>query len=385
MSRPQEGRSRAASAVLAVWSLVAVPLLAVFMALVVGAVVIVLSSTLVLKNPFDPMLPITAYAALAQGGLGSYDAFISTLVLTTPLLLAGLGVGIGFKAGLFNIGAQGQFLMGAVGSVAVAVTFAHSPAVIAITAALLGGMIVGAAWGFVPGLLKATSGAHEVVTTIMMNYIALALLAWIVIGPLRQAGSVSPSTPDVGAAALPILLDRSGHIGIFIAFAAVPIAWFLLYRTTRGFEIRAVGANPEAARYAGVKPRRLIVLTMSIAGLLAGLAGACTILGVTHQMNTTFSTTVGFDSITVALLGRSNPIGIMLAALLFGAMRAGAGPMQINAGVPVELVDFIQALILLFLIANVVLRRLLRLRGVSGAEQTGFETITRSYGRETTV
>jgi simple sugar transport system permease protein len=365
------------------WSLVAVPLLAVFMALVVGAVVIVLSSTLVLKNPFDPMLPITAYAALAQGGLGNYDALVSTLVLTTPLLLAGLGVGIGFKAGLFNIGAQGQFLMGAISSVAVGVQVAHSPAVVAIPAALLGGMVAGALWGLVPGLLKAISGAHEVVTTIMMNYIALALLAWIVIGPLRQPGSVSPATPTVGAAALPIFLDRSGHIGILIALAAVPIAWFLLYRTTRGFEIRAVGANPDAARYAGVKPRRLIVLTMSIAGMLAGLAGATTILGVTHQMNTTFSTSVGFDSITVALLGRSNPFGVMLAALLFGAMRAGAGPMQINAGIPVELVDFLQALILLFLIANVVLRRLLRLRGVSGAEQTGFETITRSYGEAT--
>jgi simple sugar transport system permease protein len=385
MSQPTKARSRIASIGRSVWSLIAVPLLAVLMALVVGAAVIVLSSTLVLKNPFDPMLPITAYVALAQGGLGNYDALVTTLVLTTPLLLAGLGVGIGFKAGLFNIGAQGQFLMGAIGSVAVAVAFSHSPAVIAIPFALLGGMIAGAFWGFVPGLLKATSGAHEVVTTIMMNYIALALLSWIVIGPLRQAGSVSPSTPSVGAAALPIFLDRSGHIGILIALAAVPIAWFLLYRTTRGFEIRAVGANPDAARYAGVRPRRLIVMTMSIAGMLAGLAGATTILGVTHQMNTTFSTSVGFDSITVALLGRSNPVGVMLAALLFGAMRAGAGPMQINAGVPVELVDFIQALILLFLIANVVLRRLLRLRGVSGAEQTGFETITRSYGRETTV
>jgi simple sugar transport system permease protein len=384
MSRPNEGRSRIAAVILSVWSLIAVPLIAVLMALIVGALVIVLSSVLVLKNPFDPTLPLTAYGALAQGAVGSYDSFVSTLVLTTPLLLAGLGVGIGFRAGLFNIGAQGQFLMGAVGSVAVAVWFAHTPAVIAIIAALLGGMIAGAAWGFVPGLLKATSGAHEVVTTIMMNYIALALLAWIVIGPLRQPGSVSPATPSVGVAALPIVLDRSGHIGIFIAFLAVPIAWFLLFRTTRGFEIRAVGANPDAARYAGVKPRRLIVLTMSIAGMLAGLAGASTILGVTHQMNTTFSTSVGFDSITVALLGRSNPIGIMVSALLFGAMRAGAGPMQINAGIPVELVDFIQALILLFLIANVALRRLLRLRGVSGAEQTGFETITRSYGGEVT-
>src|SRR2546427_12009944 len=231
MSRRNEGRSRFASVIRSVWSLIAVPVLAILLALVVGAVVMVLSSVLLLKNPFDPMLPITAYAALAQGGLGSYDALVSTLVQTTPLLLAGLGVGIGFRAGLFNIGAQGQFLMGAVGSVAVAVQLADSPAVIAIPAALLGGIIVGAAWGFVPGLLKATSGAHEVVTTIMMNYIALAILAWLVIGPLRQPGSVSPTTPTVGAAALPIVLDRAGHIGIFIALAAVPIAWFLLFRT----------------------------------------------------------------------------------------------------------------------------------------------------------
>jgi ABC-type uncharacterized transport system permease subunit len=384
MSRPSI-RSRAGAAILYLWSITAVPLVSFLLALVAGAVVIVLSSVLVLKNPFDPTLPLTAYAALAQGGLGSYDSLVSTLVLTTPLLLAGLGVGIGFRAGLFNIGAQGQFLMGAIASVAVAIPFANSPAVVAIPAALLGGMIAGAAWGFVPGLLKATSGAHEVVTTIMMNYVALAVLSWLVIGPLRQAGSISPTTPSVGAAALPILLDRSGHIGIFIAFAAVPIAWFLLFRTTRGFEIRAVGANPDAARYAGIKPRRMIVLTMSIAGSLAGLAGACVVLGTTHAMNTTFSTSVGFDSITVALLGRSNPIGVMAAALLFGAMRAGAGPMQISAGVPVELVDFIQALILLFLIANVLLRRLLRLGGVKGSEQTGFETITRSYGRETVV
>jgi general nucleoside transport system permease protein len=383
MSTPDAKRSSIVKTILNLWALTAVPLVSFLLALVVGAVVIVLSSVLVLKNPFDPMLPITAYSALAQGALGSYDAVVSTLVLTTPLLLAGLGVAIGFRAGLFNIGAQGQFLMGAIASVAVAIQFSHSPAVVAIPAALLGGMIAGAAWGFVPGLLKATSGAHEVVTTIMMNYVALAALSWLVIGPLRQAGSVSPTTPSVGAAALPILLDRSGHIGIFIALAAVPIAWFLLFRTTRGFEIRAVGANPDAARYAGIKPRQMIVLTMSIAGSLAGLAGACVILGTTHAMNTTFSTSVGFDSITVALLGRSNPIGVLAAALLFGAMRAGAGPMQISAGVPVELVDFIQALILLFLISNVLLRRLLRLTGVRGAEQSGFETITRSYGRET--
>ena len=365
-----------------VWRLVAVPLVSFFLALLVGAIVIILSSTVILKNPFDPTLPLTAYAALAQGAVGDFNSIVTTLVLTAPLIFAGLGVGIGFRDGLFNIGGQGQFLMGAVGAVAVASNMQSSPPVIAIPAALVGGALAGALWGFVPGLLKATSGAHEVVTTIMMNYIGLASLAWIVKGPLKVVGSNPPTTPDVGPAALPVLFGRAGHLGILLAFIAVPIAWYLLFRTTRGFEIRAVGTNPEAARYAGVNPRLLIVLTMSLAGMLAGLAGAITILGISHRMNTTFQTKVGFDAITVALLGRSNPIGIMFAALLFGALRAGASPMQINAGIPVELVDFIQALILLFLIANVVLRRLLRLRGVAGAEQADFHTITRSYVRE---
>lgn len=385
MSQAAAQRPRILSAARYVWSLIAVPLLSFVLALLVGAVIIVVSSTLVLKNPFDPTLPLTAYAALAQGALGSYDSLVTTLVQTTPLLLAGMGVGIGFRAGLFNIGAQGQFLMGALGSVATAALMPSAPSIVAIPAALAGGMLVGAAWGFVPGLLKAISGAHEVVTTIMMNYIALASMAWIVSGPLKQAGSNPPTTPSVMSAALPILFGRAGHLGILIAFLAVPIAWFLLFRTTRGFEIRAVGVNPDAARYAGVKPRRLVVLTMCIAGMLAGLAGACTVLGITHRMNTTFNTTVGFDAITVALLGRSNPVGIMFAALLFGAMHAGAPPMQINAGIPVELVQVIQALILLFLVANTVLRRLLRLRGVAGVETTDFQTITSSYSREAVV
>lgn len=385
MSQAAAQRSRVVSAARYLWTLVAVPLLSFVLALFVGAVIIVLSSTVVLKNPFDPTLPLTAYVALAQGALGSYDSFVTTLVQTTPLLLAGLGVGIGFRAGLFNIGAQGQFLMGAIGSIATAALMPSAPSIVAIPAALAGGMLVGAAWGFVPGFLKATSGAHEVVTTIMMNYIALASMAWIVNGPLKQAGSNPPTTPSVTSAALPILFGRAGHLGILIAFLAVPIAWFLLFRTTRGFEIRAVGVNPDAARYAGVKPRRLVVLTMCIAGMLAGLAGAITVLGITHRMNTTFNTTVGFDAITVALLGRSNPIGIMFAALLFGAMHAGAPPMQINAGIPVELVQVIQALILLFLVANTVLRRLLRLRGVAGVEHSDFQTITSSYSREAVV
>ncbi len=372
--RSLSGRIRAA------WGIVALPLLSILLALIVGALVMILSAPIAGK-PVDLGLPLTAYGALFQGSVGNFDAIIGTLRTTAPLLLAGLGIGLGFKAGLFNIGAQGQFLIGGIASIAFAQLVHDMDPLIAIPFALLGGILGGALWAFIPGVLKATRGAHEVVTTIMMNYIALSTLSYLASGPLKLPLSPQPVTAGVGNAALPILLGRDGHLGILIAFLVVPLVWFLLYRTTRGFEIRAVGANPDAARYAGMKPRRLIILTMSIAGGLAGLAGAGNILGVNHQMSASFSTTVGFDAITVALLGRSNPVGIVFASLLLGAMRAGAPLMQIEAGVPVELVDVVQAIILLFLVANAVLRRFFRLRGVSANLGTT-ETMTATYGSE---
>ena len=364
-----------------IWSAIALPAVSIGLALIVGAVVILLSQ-LVVDEPFDPFLPLTAYAALVKGSVGSVDAIVSTLVTTTPLILGGLAVGLAFKAGLFNIGAQGQFLLGALGAVTIGVALNEAPPVVAVPAALLAGMIAGALWGFIPGALKALSGAHEVVTTIMLNFIAVGVIAWAVSGPLDQAGSPSPITAAVGNAALPILIGRNGHAGILLAAAAVAIIWWLLFRTTRGFEIRTVGANPDAARYAGMRPRFITVLSMSIAGSLAGLAGAVVVLGVTHHMTASFGTTVGFDSIAVALLGASNPIGIVFSALLFGAMRTGAQLMQIEALIPRELVDVLQATILLFLIATPLVTRILGRRGAkTGLDEA--QTITRSYAGET--
>jgi ABC-type uncharacterized transport system permease subunit len=361
------------------WSLVALPLISIVLALLVGAVVIIASQLVLPGRPFDLFLPLTAYAALLQGAVGSFDGIVDTAVSTTPLVLGGLSVALAFKAGLFNIGAQGQFLLGALGSVAMGVTVAASPSLVAIPLALIAGMLAGALWGFIPGLLKAVSGAHEVVVTIMLNYIAIAVVAGVVGGPLRQQGRPEAITPDVGNAALPLLIGNSGHAGILLALVAVGLVAWLLFRTTLGFEIRTVGANPDAARYAGMRPRFLMILTMSLAGALAGLAGAVVVLGVTHLMTPSFGTTVGFDSIAVALLGRTNPIGIVMAALLFGALRAGAPLMQIQAGIPPELIDVLQAMILLFLVANPVLQRALKLRGVKpGLEIT--ETITKTSG-----
>ena len=366
-----------------VWAAIAIPFVSIVLALVVGALVILASEVVVPGHPFDVSLPLTAYAALFQGAMGKLDAIVNTIRAATPLVLGGLAVGVAFKAGLFNIGAQGQFLLGALGSVTVGVALNEASPFIAIPVALLAGAVAGAAWGFIPGFLKAISGAHEVVTTIMLNYVAVAIIAWAVSGPLDQPGSPSPITAQVGNAALPVIVGRNGHLGMLVALAAVLIVGWLLFRTTRGFEIRTVGANPDAARYAGMQPRLVVVLTMSLAGALAGLAGAIVVLGVTHYMTASFGTTVGFDSIAVALLGRSSPIGIVFAALLFGAMRAGSPLMQIQTQslIPAELVDVLQATILLFLVAHTVIRRLFKLRGVkAGIEST--DTIARTYGRD---
>ncbi len=364
-----------------IWRTAGLPLVSILLGLLVGAIVILGSELLLPDHVFDWTLPITAYVALIKGSIGSPSAIVNTLVETVPLVLAGLSVALGFKAGLFNIGAQGQFLIGALGAVTAGVAVADQPPIIAIPLAIVAGIIFGGFWGFIPGILKAVSGAHEVVTTIMLNYVAISILAWAISGPLKVPGSPSPITHDVGNAAFPILIGVNGHLGILIALAMVFVVRWLLQRTTLGFEIRTVGANPDAARYAGMRPKRLIVLTMSMCGALAGLAGTCIVLGVTHSMTSSFGTTVGFDAIAVALLARSNPIGIIFSGLLFGAMRAGAGLMQIDASIPPELIDVIQAMILLFLVIGPVLTRVFRLRGVSGS-LGATETITKSYAKE---
>jgi simple sugar transport system permease protein len=378
---PELTRASLGRAARAAWSIVALPFIAIVLALLVGAVVIIASQFLVPGRVIDLTLPIGAYVALFGGAFGSFDGIVRTLVSSTPLIFGGLSVALAFRAGLFNIGAQGQFLLGALGAVWIGVAVRDQPALVAIPAALLAAMLAGAAWGFIPGLLKAVSGAHEVVTTIMLNYTATSVIAWAVSGPLDQPGSASPITDTVGNAGLPIILGQSGHAGIAVALLTVVVVWWFLFRTTRGFEIRTVGANPDAARYAGMRPRFITVLTMSLAGALAGLSGAAVLLGVTRYMTSSFGTTVGFDSIAVALLGRSHPVGVVFAALLFGAMRSGALVMYGQTRIPAEIVDVLQATILFFLVAAPVIRRVLRLRGVQ-ADLGTTETISRTYGAE---
>ncbi len=386
-SATKVGRSGLAAGVLRILRLLAEPVVAVLLSMIVGGLLIFFFSGLLPGHqPLEVGLPFQAYGALFAGAVLNNGAIADTLVYSTPLVLAGLGVAIGFKAGLFNIGGRGQFLIGAIGAMAMAHFLgSQAPSIIAIPAALLAGAVIGGFAGFIPGFLKATSGAHEVVTTIMLNYVLVFTVNWAIRGPLTLPRAPQPMTQDVrflnaGLGNIPVLpfLNVPGHganLGILLAAIAVPLMWFLLYRTTLGFEIRSAGANPDAARYGGMHTRFLTVLTMTLAGLMCGLAGAVTLLGKVYQMPLGYDTTIGFDAITVALLGRSNPWGVAVAGLLLGGMRAGAQTMQSQAGVPNELVDTLQAIILLFLVVNF-LRRFLARRRARGPLAPEFASIS---------
>jgi len=367
--------------------LLTLPLGAIALALVVGAIVMIASSPLV-EGHVDFALPLVTYWALIEGSMLSFNAIVDTIVNAAPLILVGLAVGLGFKAGLFNIGGQGQFLVGAVTAAGVGAALASSPPAVAVTAAILAGMVAGAVYGFIPGLLKAYTGAHEVVTTIMLNYVAFQIVSFLITGPLRAEGASFARSNDVGNAALPVILNAGtghpGHLGIVIPFLVAPLIWWLLFKSTIGFELRTVGANPDAARYAGMGPRRMVILALTAGGMLAGLAGAIEILGVTGYMPAAYSTNIGFEAITVALLGRANPIGIILGGLLLGAMRAGSGLMQIQAGVPVQMIDLLQGVILFFLAADVIVRKVFRVKAVDvGVGE--LQTVTSSYAGKATV
>jgi simple sugar transport system permease protein len=362
------------------WRVAALPVFAILLALLIAAAIIVVSSAFT-GIGFFPLLPLYAYGNLLAGAFGSDIALNNTLVAAAPLMLGGLAIGLGFKAGLFNIGVAGQFLIGAFAAAVVGSRLAGAPVPVAVGASMLAGALAGAALGAIPGFLKARTGAHEVVTTIMLNNATALLLAWAVTDLVRAPGFTFPRTGDVGNAALPVLLGRNLHLGVPLAFALVFLVRWLLDRTTLGFEIRTVGANPNAARYAGISPLWIVTLTMSMSGLLGGLAGAVQMLGLIGFYASGISASVGFDSIAVALLGRSDPIGIMFAALLFGAFRAGAPLMQITTQVPIEIIDIIQALIILFLAAELIVRRVFRLR-LLPVEIEGATTVTRTWSEQ---
>src|SRR5689334_8019528 len=358
---------------------VIVPALSILLALLVASVLIIASGLVGPEKKIDLLLPLVAYRSLIVGAFGNFKGLSNMIVAAAPLMLTGLAVGVGLKAGLFNIGATGQVLMGGFTAALVGKAVAGAPPYVAIPVALLAGVLAGAVAGFIPGFLKAFTGAHEVVTTIMLNALVQLLVSGLVNDVFRAPGFSFARTAPVGNAMLNGAGNTTLHIGVIFALICIPFSYWLLWRTTVGFEIRAVGANPTAALYAGMKPRRMMIFTMALCGAFAGLAGAIEILRLGYYP-AVFGTSIGFDGITVALLGQANPIGIMLSAFLLGAMRAGAPLMQIQARVPVEIIDVIQGVILIFLAAEVVVRRIFRLRGAQGAGE--LQTITRTYGEK---
>lgn len=340
-----------------------VPLLAVFTALVIGGLVIWVSTGDILKV----IGPEGAFVGLWNGAFGSPQRIADTLTTATPYIFAGLAVALAFKCGLFNIGAEGQLALGAVGAAFVGYSFQGLPFPIHLFLALAAGFAAGMLWGAIPGFLKAYTGAHEVIITIMLNYIALGLTQYLLGGPMkdRSPTNVTARTPLIAPEAeLPTLFTGSPwevHSGVLIALLAAVLVWLFLSRTTWGFEIRTVGANPNAARYAGMSVAKNTVLAMSLSGLLAGGAGAVEVLGVTHRHELGFGSGYGFDSIAIALLGRTNPFGVVAAALLFGGLKSGATQMQFNTQISASIISVVQGLVLLFVAADVIIRWLYRL------------------------
>ena len=355
-------------------SVLMVPALAVVLALVIGAIIIALTEGL------GEIWP--AYKALFSGAFGSGSAISETLLAASPVIFAGLSVAIGFRAGLFNIGAEGQMIMGGLAAVVVGISFEGLAAPLHLTLAIVAAIVVGGIYGGIPGLLKARTGAHEVITTIMFNWIAINLLVYLLrlpaIQPEGRADPVSKTVLD--SARLPKLLGWIDpglriHLGFVLALLAAWFVYWLLYRSTIGYEFRAVGLNPDAAKYGGISVTTATIAVMAVAGALSGVGGANLTLGELSRASPGFVGGAGFDSIALALLGRSHPFGVVLAGLLFGALRAGGRTMQAQSEVGIDLIVIVQALVIVFIAAPLLVQAIFRFRTGAGAEQ-----LTRGWG-----
>ncbi|MGI9052529.1 MAG: ABC transporter permease [Ilumatobacteraceae bacterium] len=342
---------------------IVLPLGAIVLALLIGAVMIRLYGS----NPW------TAYSALVDGAIGNpfenNEELARTLARATPLIFTGLAVIVGLKAGLFNIGAQGQLLLGATFAAWIGYDMTGLPSALHVPFALLVGGIFGLLPAALAGALKAYRGAHEVITTIMLNFILVNMTEYLVgaRGPFHdpEGGAISRTPRIQPSAEIPDVLGLP--LGFFIGVAVAVLIWFLLSRTTIGFRITTVGQSAPAAEYAGISAKRIIVLAMALSGFLAGLGGAIETQGVFDRYEAGFNVGLGFDGITVALLARVQPLLAVPAALLIGIMRAGQPAMSFRADVPQEIIDVILAIILLLVCAPVVVRWIMRVRGPKDA------------------
>ncbi|MCL1899912.1 MAG: ABC transporter permease [Promicromonosporaceae bacterium] len=342
---------------------------AVLLAFLVGSLMIVFTGGSITE----------AYTALIRGSLWNSNLdnpivpLTRTLRFATPMIAAGLGIAVTFKAGLFNIGGRGQMIFGAIGAgwLGFGLRDAGLPSFLHLIIVIIGGMLAGALWGALAGLLKAKTGAHEVIVTIMLNFVAYSFLqyllaapgAWPLQGAMRDPAQAIPLTPNIpDSARLPRLFLETNW-GFVIALLLVAMCWWLLYRSTTGFAFRAVGENPRAARVAGISVARSTIVAFAVSGALIGFAGVHQVLdpGRSGGFADTIDGGIGFDAITVALLGASHPVGVLFAGILFGAFRSGGVTMQSEAGVPAEIATIIQILIVMFIAAPPLVRAIFRL------------------------
>jgi len=361
------------------------PFLAFIFAFFIGGIIIVLSDAVVMSQISSPGKFLTSagakignsYLAVFQGSifdinlsrqsgiLNGFYPLSETIVTSTPLILSGLSVALAFRSGLFNIGAQGQFIFGAIGASYVGFHYNFSP-VLHVTIAILVGILLGGLFGGLVGLLKAKTGAHEVIVTIMLNYVASLFILWLLkTNTFLRPGRQDPLAPEVNPSAqLPKLFGENLriHAGIFIALIAAVFVWWLLNKSTLGFKFRAVGANANAARTAGISIPFVTTMTMFICGGLAGLGGAVHLLGTEHALAAGIAGSLGFDAITVALLGQATPIGTVFGAFLFGALQTGSRTLLSNTGTSPDIVQVIQALIVLFIAAPALMKSIFRIK-----------------------
>lgn len=303
--------------------------------------------------------PFEGIATLLEGALGNFRRLSESLVKTSPLLFAGLAVAVAFKTGAFNIGAEGQFLMGAIGAVVVGKEVGSLPAILAIPLTLLAAAIGGALWGGIAGVLKAYRNVPEVIGTIMLNFVAIYWTAALIRGPLRNPSSGLPESAEVAESAylprlpeIPDLVERTRiHLGLAIGIVLAVLVYLLLSRTVLGFKMRAVGFNPEAARFAGYHPERIWAGTLAFSGALAGLGGGVEVCAITFRVYDNFSAGYGYTAIAVALLARLHPVGVIASAFFFGALSQGAGALQRNLDVPLSMVSIVVGLVVILALA----------------------------------
>lgn len=387
-----------------IWQVISIPLLAILTGLIIGAILIALTSTTVYEAFGESFLGgmgtafreiFDSYRSLFSGSLGdpvrivnalsSGDAeeirsainpFLESLVQATPYIFAGLAVALGFRAGLFNIGVEGQLFIGAACATFVGYAVKGLPVYIHMPLAFIAGGLGGALWGFIPGFLKATTGGHEVINTIMMNYIAFRLTEWLLSGPMTRPGSGGmPISPVIEESAQIPQFFQSPirfHLGFFFALGIAYLVWWLLFKTKWGLTLRIAGTSPRAAKYAGINVPSTIMVGMALSGGLAGLAGATQILAVNRSMALGLSSGYGFDSIALALIGNNHPLGVVLSSILFGVLRNGATRMMVVARVPIDIIDVVQAIILMFVAAPAIIRSIYRLREPKEEETTVF-------------